>query len=175
MSVAYIWSPQLQSAADALPANLGRSSRVHALIRALGLVRTEDNGQDEDEDEEKSNNRNEDADVDKVNSGNGGATDQNEEQPKLCPNNAMAIAGHASPTQWAPARLVPPDLALATEAELKKYHDARYVGECRKLYSSSSSSRRSNSETSLSPEKRHRRRRDLGFGLGPQLGLGLGR
>ncbi|TXT08966.1 hypothetical protein VHUM_02440 [Vanrija humicola] len=37
-TTAYIWSPELQAAADALPANVGRSSAVHSLIRALGLL-----------------------------------------------------------------------------------------------------------------------------------------
>ncbi|KAL1411465.1 hypothetical protein Q8F55_002421 [Vanrija albida] len=38
MTTAYLWSPALEAAADELPANRGRSSTVHALIRALGLV-----------------------------------------------------------------------------------------------------------------------------------------
>jgi hypothetical protein len=36
--VAYIWSPTLQHVADQLPANIGRSSMVHALIVALDLL-----------------------------------------------------------------------------------------------------------------------------------------
>jgi hypothetical protein len=36
--VAYIWSNELQVAADALPANLGRSTMVHNLIRSLDLL-----------------------------------------------------------------------------------------------------------------------------------------
>lgn len=38
MRVAYVWSEQLQALSDDLPANLGRSSLVHGLIRALGLL-----------------------------------------------------------------------------------------------------------------------------------------
>lgn len=36
--VCYIWSEELQQVSDQLPANLGRSSRVHSLIRALDLI-----------------------------------------------------------------------------------------------------------------------------------------
>ena len=39
--VAYIHSPQLQAVADHLPANLGRSSIVHSLVRALDLLTDE--------------------------------------------------------------------------------------------------------------------------------------
>lgn len=37
-TVAYIWSPTLQKAADALPANLNRSSLVHGLAQSLDLL-----------------------------------------------------------------------------------------------------------------------------------------
>jgi hypothetical protein len=40
--VAYIWFEQLEELANALPANLGRSSMVHSLINALGLVKRND-------------------------------------------------------------------------------------------------------------------------------------
>lgn len=38
MVLAYIWSPALQQSADLLPSNIGRSSFVHALSNALGLL-----------------------------------------------------------------------------------------------------------------------------------------
>jgi hypothetical protein len=36
--VAYVWSEELQNAADELPSNIGRSSVVHGLIQALDLL-----------------------------------------------------------------------------------------------------------------------------------------
>lgn len=81
--VAYIWSAELQACADQLPANLGRSSLVHGLVHALGLVRS----------------------VSTV------------ESPECSPDTTMS------------ACLVSPEPTLATEAELRRYHDARYVGE----------------------------------------------
>jgi hypothetical protein len=36
--VVYIWSQAMQDAADALPANIGRSSMVHDLIHSLDLL-----------------------------------------------------------------------------------------------------------------------------------------
>jgi hypothetical protein len=39
MTVKYVWSKLLQDVCDQLPANLGRSSMVHDLIRAFGLLR----------------------------------------------------------------------------------------------------------------------------------------
>lgn len=38
MTVAYVWSQEQQSIADQLPANVGRSSVVHSLVRSLGLL-----------------------------------------------------------------------------------------------------------------------------------------
>ncbi|WVR06889.1 hypothetical protein IAU60_003925 [Kwoniella sp. DSM 27419] len=38
LRIAYIWSEELQEVADDLPSNVGRSSVVHGLIRALDLV-----------------------------------------------------------------------------------------------------------------------------------------
>lgn len=82
MRVSYIWSEELQAIADKLPANIGRSSRVHSLIRALGLVQ----GQSTEEDEEDH-----------------GKTGK--------------------------AAIVAPDISLGEPEQLRKYHDARYVGE----------------------------------------------
>lgn len=42
--VAYIWSEELQTAADQLPSNLGRSSVAHNLITTLDLLQVD--GQD---------------------------------------------------------------------------------------------------------------------------------
>jgi hypothetical protein len=108
-SVAYVWSPQLEAAANELPANKGRSSRVHGLIRALGLVRL--------------------------------------------PGSTFEEA-----REWEPARIVPPNPKLSTEAELRRYHDPRYVGEL--IFTSSNLTLR------LPSEQRRRRRRH-----GPRLGL----
>ena len=37
-SVSYIWSAELQQLSDRLPSNLGRSSLIHGLHRATGLL-----------------------------------------------------------------------------------------------------------------------------------------
>jgi len=107
---AYIWSPALQAAADALPANKGRSSRVHSLIRALGLVQAP-TGADERDKPTTGANANSNANTD----GDGDPNDEaNENDGKVKIKT--------------PAVIVPPDLTLATEAELRRYHDKRYVG-----------------------------------------------
>ena len=38
MMISYIWSEPLQRVSDQLPSNLGRSSLVHDLHRAIGLL-----------------------------------------------------------------------------------------------------------------------------------------
>lgn len=83
----YVWSPELQLCADRLPANQGRSSLVHGLVQALGLLQNDSTLSD------SSNDR----------------LDNTTDGPV--------------------ARLIAPARVLATEAELKRYHDTPYVGE----------------------------------------------
>jgi len=95
--VAYIWSEELQIAADQLPSNLERSTVVHTLITALDLLQVE--GQDRS------------------------STHDNTQE-----DQAGTVADDGSSGHLPRAKVVRPDARLGSEENLKRYHDAKYVG-----------------------------------------------
>ena len=104
--VSYIWSEELQAVSDQLPSNIGRSSVVHDLIDAFGLLH---HGKD-------SNNDGPEPGADSgAEHGQDGQT-------------GIARASETSPETDGRAQVVPPDLELGTETMLKRYHDITYVG-----------------------------------------------
>ncbi|BEJ16308.1 hypothetical protein CspHIS471_0509130 [Cutaneotrichosporon sp. HIS471] len=131
-SVAYIWSAELQRAADQLPANVGRSSLVHGLVRALGLldnpsdhsdtVRQGVEGQGADGGGEHNAEASRDPEVAWLSSESGPGEGmeggdveaEDDEEPTDPPIHGI--------------RVVPPDLSFATPIELRRYHDQRYLG-----------------------------------------------
>lgn len=135
-SVAYLWSPQLQRAADGLPANTGRSSLVHGLIRSLGLLEEtatvggggEGHGEGDDEDggndgdEQTRNQPKGKADGQRAASARDDTPDEEAE-----PEPEGADSGPLSVIRG--VRVVAPDPSLGTQAELRRYHDQRYIGE----------------------------------------------
>lgn len=116
VDVAYIWSQGLQDVADALPANLGRSSTVHGLIRALQLA--------DFESAERERERGESVSEDAV-AGNGFVIhgDLEVSEKAATPQPEVKVA------QDCMARVVPPMAELATPAEMRRYHEVKYVGE----------------------------------------------
>ncbi|KAL7421968.1 hypothetical protein Q5752_003740 [Cryptotrichosporon argae] len=108
--VAYIWSRELQRVADELPANVGRSSIVHDLVRALGLL---DGGDGPDAGE------------------GGGRAGLSAEgfNPVSATGKNEPVAGE-SERHVAQARgvvVLAPEETLGTPDNLKRYHDADYV------------------------------------------------
>lgn len=105
--VAYIWSQSLQDAADQLPANVGRSSRVHGLIAALGLLHREEPKQDS-------------VSVDR--------RVQLDREDSEESDAALELPVSLSSKGKGRATVVAPDVALGSETALKRYHEAGYVG-----------------------------------------------
>ncbi|GMK55280.1 hypothetical protein CspeluHIS016_0203360 [Cutaneotrichosporon spelunceum] len=160
-SVAYIWSAALQRAADELPANVGRSSLVHGLIRALGLLENPPDDPDmvkerawdrggADGDGRRMNGAERDGDQGEDNGEDDGEDDDgdNTEEPTHRPIRGI--------------RVVPPDLSLGTPTELRRYHDPHYLDYVLQPYSGDSSSDSASSGASSSssdgspPPKRRR-------------------
>ncbi|KAK4683692.1 hypothetical protein P7C73_g6540, partial [Tremellales sp. Uapishka_1] len=108
--VAYIWSQPLQEVADQLPANPDRSSVVHGLHRALGLLH------DPTSDDELER-----------------------------------------------AVIVAPDAQLASPAELRRYHDARYVDFLMSGDQDGSESASSSSSSTGSTARKRRKRTHHGL------------
>ncbi|CAK9781091.1 Arginase/deacetylase [Cutaneotrichosporon oleaginosum] len=191
-SVAYIWSPELQRAADELPANVGRSSLVHGLVRALGLLENSletagevkdgvDGGREAcgngEGNGEGSGEGNENGNVDGDGEGDGDGNGHS----GVCPSSAASMSprshdedtdddDHGEPVEPPihGVRLVPPDPSLATRAELRRYHDQRYLDYVLQPYaasSSSSSSSSSDSDASSDNEDGPRKRRREAMGL----------
>jgi len=113
--ISYIWSKELQTAADQLPSNIGRSSVVHDLVGAFDLLNHDDNVKhtisqrvnvSEDGDEVHDINRRE---------------DQMENTQNALNSGTPAFLG-------AGARVVAPDPSLGSPEMLKRYHDHKYVG-----------------------------------------------
>lgn len=129
--VAYIWSPPLQDVADALPANRGRSSTVHGLIRALQLADFDQAADDKDkeggEHGEGVNGNSEDASVTRF-----GivipAKDKIEAEPSKA-KPVTTVRPDRELAQHRMAKVVPPMTELATPAEMRRYHEVKYVGE----------------------------------------------
>jgi hypothetical protein len=106
--VAYVWSEELQRTADLLPANIGRSSRVHGLVKAFDLL-SEDEGVDERDDL---------------------PVDENQLVESQAAASAASLLASGTPPPKAlkgKARVVRPDLSLGNATSLKRYHDAAYV------------------------------------------------
>jgi histone deacetylase 1/2/histone deacetylase 8 len=96
--VAYIWSQELQDAADRLPANLGRSSMVHELVKSFDLLQ--------------------------VNPGSPSTDESVENKP---PSDKESDVGEVTKSAER-AIIVSPDLELGSAEALQRYHDADYVG-----------------------------------------------
>ncbi len=129
-SVAYIWSAELQRAADRLPANVGRSSLVHGLVRALGLLENApDDGEKEGAVGEGGNDETSQTTSDRAHAQSGPSDeatkdeDEGEEEEDEVDEDDE---GEEPPIRG--IRVIPPDLSLGTPAELKRYHDQRYLG-----------------------------------------------
>ena len=113
--VAYIWSQELQDVADDLPANHGRSSMVHGLIQVLDLL---ERGQAQ-EAHQPGPNRSEEAHDD----------DDNTIDDSDDGEGSMGHPEVTIPRLAGKATVVQPELEFGIPGELKKYHDAKYVGE----------------------------------------------
>lgn len=114
LPVAYVWSPTLQDVADALPANVGRSSTVHGLIRALHLA-------DFDK-AEKERECGEAANANEEVTANGSATNGTGEDA------VESIPASSQEVDHCVAKVVWPMAELATPAEMRRYHEVKYVG-----------------------------------------------
>lgn len=148
-SVAYLWSPELQRAADGLPANTGRSSLVHGLIHALGLLKPDETeiAVPEEAHATRGGEGNED-----VRQGEGEEKVREERQAddKSGGRSNVPHEGQGENAQALDAdeedddeddeeepptipirgiRVVAPDPSLGTREELRRYHEQRYVGE----------------------------------------------
>lgn len=145
-SAAYLWSPQLQRAADGLPANTGRSSLVHGLIRALGLLENEEGLEKRreenmgmmareghvEEGDGVGTNGGEDSNHDKGRADEAGNADQSAVSPRDLQAEDEQDEQDEDEARARPIRgirVVPPDPSFATQAEIRRYHEARYVGE----------------------------------------------
>jgi histone deacetylase 1/2 len=111
--VSYIWSRELQEAADQLPSNIGRSSVVHDLIDSFGLLRhmreQKDNGK-----------RSESA-------SHASSLTVNYFELQSEQKEVVTTLGSntASTTR---ARVVSPNMELGSVEMMKRYHDPKYVG-----------------------------------------------
>ncbi|ORX35728.1 hypothetical protein BD324DRAFT_73851 [Kockovaella imperatae] len=112
---AYIWSTELQTVADQLPANVGRSSMVHGLIHALDLL--EDRHHDGARSGAQQNAEQIDADAEVEQDEDEYEDQEREEKPIAAP--IPSLSGRAT--------IVSPYERFASETELKRYHDAAYV------------------------------------------------
>lgn len=104
--VSYIWSEELQAVSDQLPSNIGRSSVVHDLIDAFGLLHHA-RASNHDGSESRV--------VQEAKDGQDGQTD-------------IARASETSLETDCRAKVVSPDLDLGTATMMKRYHDVAYVG-----------------------------------------------
>lgn len=132
---AYLWSPELMAVADALPANQGRSRTVHGLVRALGLAdfaavqeyATARSPSAASESEEQSGEEELEHDTEAC---------QPEERGirPSCIADGLQEGCDEEKTQPADSRCsirtIAPDPVLCEAAELRRYHDAGYVGAC---------------------------------------------
>lgn len=152
--VAYLWSDELMGVADELPANQGRSRLVHGLISALGLVDL--NNVQEYNSSSPPPDSPADEDTNGHDSPGAPLTSAPEYEGAEAPGDAGGVVtnGHEEkpPTNVAeegdtPAadsridtaseeggngvevRALAPDPMLCEASELRRYHDASYVGE----------------------------------------------
>lgn len=107
--VAYIWSQGLQDVCDDLPANPGRSSLVHGLIQALGSLEN-------------------DLALVKGDEGSRERCDPGYPTRGLSESSGVEGRSKDESKRHSKAIVIPPDPDLATEACLRRYHDAAYVG-----------------------------------------------
>ena len=130
--VAYIWSQELQDVSDQLPANIGRSSMVHGLIRALNYL---EEGNNDDHDGHDGHDVYQTKDTtNETNDANGQPIDVDVEleETEMTSSNEQEIEWmnriKTDDNVYRRARVVQPDLLLGTTESLRRYHDARYVG-----------------------------------------------
>ena len=112
--MAYVWSQELQDVADDLPANQGRSSMVHGLMQVLDLL------QEQRADEiprSAARDAAEAKDGDSDNESVGDDAGDSSNRPEII-----------LPRMTGKATIVPPKLEFGSPSELKRYHDAKYVG-----------------------------------------------
>lgn len=152
--VAYLWSEELQRVADELPANQGRSRLVHGLIHALGLVDLDSvqeytsrepsppqespdegmNGKDIDTNTQPKllflNGDTEPPQADGITTtttGQEAAPTVNGAGEGDTPATKDRISPQAG-TDEVEVKIVAPDPMLCEASELRRYHDASYVG-----------------------------------------------
>lgn len=123
--VVYVWSEDLERAANHLPSNIGRSSVVHDLVRSFDLLAAEDITQPERQGQSPkhpSKTRSADLDEDAA---------AQEAQALAAETDTDSESVEGKPTWPAGlAKVVPPDTnAFGHKDNLTRYHEAGYVGE----------------------------------------------
>lgn len=113
--ISYIWSKELQTAADQLPSNIGRSSVVHDLVEAFNLLNHDGNVTHTIS---RRVNGSEEGDI--VHN-----MDHREDQTE---NTQNALNSGTPASLGVGARVVAPDPSLGSPEMLKRYHDHKYVG-----------------------------------------------
>lgn len=131
--VAYLWSEELMRVADALPANQGRSRLVHGLVGALGLVDLGAVREYSSSPRETDGEFGSEVPLDQQEDGGGAvppeADDGRAQAGERTDGSQAEPPPGAVPPEAVEVTVLAPDPALCEPAELRRYHDASYVGE----------------------------------------------